>query len=402
MRLPALRHSARRGAATTEFALIVPVLVVILLFSMYLTELVRAKIKMQEFSRYVVWELTSYTLSDFAKADHDGAFTDANKEMMEEAVERYKDLDSVEPNATPGNLIARYADIAGTVENKEVPFIEAGLVLGNSGEGYASQVLGAVNGGANGLLNFWKFNTKGWVQSEVTMKFNNVILPTHYLDQGQGSFFKVNTFGGRNLASLGLKQRYSMYADPWNLEDGSDATLRARRAGAHRRGPDEYPHGLYQQVKRMGFLGARQSLEAQVATLGQYSDFFQDFSPEYLGTFVAAHNYGRSPSGAEATDWGRDCIGKDTGMLSYPPEAEGGLNNLYKFSQLDWPRPACFDTAPFRDQPYDRSQYIQIFKARGDHFMGCENAQATDPSAPTSDEGTRGDESKLNAIDCEF
>ena len=111
MRPPVLRHSSRRGAATTEFALIVPVLVVILMFSMYLTELVRAKIKMQEFSRYVVWELTSYTLSDFGKAQHDAAFTDAKQEMMDEAVERYKDLDSVEPEGRAGNLIARYTNV---------------------------------------------------------------------------------------------------------------------------------------------------------------------------------------------------------------------------------------------------------------------------------------------------
>ena len=33
--------------------------------------------------------------------------------------------------------------------------------------------------------------------------------------------------------------------------------------------------------------------------------------------------------------------------------------------------------------------------------MGCKNAQAADPSAPKSDEATRGDESKAYAIDCE-
>ena len=64
-----------------EFALIVPVLVMILLFSMYLTELVRAKLKLQEFSRYVVLEMTSYTLSDFANAKHEEAFADAQREI---------------------------------------------------------------------------------------------------------------------------------------------------------------------------------------------------------------------------------------------------------------------------------------------------------------------------------
>jgi len=401
MRLPALRHSARRGAATTEFALIVPVLVMILLFSMYLTELVRAKIKMQEFARYVVWEMTSYTLSDFAKANHDTAFTDAKREMMEEAVERYKDLDSVEPNAPAGNLIARYAEVQGTLENKEVPFIEGGLVLGNSNEGFASEVLGAVNGGANGLLGLWDFNKKGWVQSEVTMKYNNVILPTSYLDQGQGAFFKSNTFGGRDLGSLELKQRYSMYADPWNLEDGSDATIRGRRAGNHREGGgEEAAHGLYKQVNRMVFLGVGAKLKEKIGIIGDLQAFIQQITPAFLGTFVVSHNYTTNPSGPDEA-WARDCIGEGTGIRSYPEEAHGGLNNLDKFSQLDYPRPKCFDTAPFRDVPYNSPpQYMQIFQARGDFFMGCKNAQAEDPSAPTSASSTQGDKN-TNVVNCE-
>ncbi|WP_224360380.1 TadE/TadG family type IV pilus assembly protein [Hyalangium versicolor] len=403
MRPLAQRSDARRGAATVEFALIIPVLVMILMFSMYLTELVRAKLKLQEFARYTVWEMTSYTLSDFANAKHDEAFTDAQREMMEEAVERYKDLDSVESNAPPGNFVARYSEVQGTVHNKEVPFFEQGLVLGNDAGGLGSSVVGAVNAGANQLLgNVWDFNTKGWVQSEVSMKFNDVLIPQSYLDQGgQGGFFKVDPLGGKNIRSLALQSRFSMYADPWAMDDGADATIRGRRAGAHRSGPENMPHGLYKQVDRMVFLGLRSELEEAVGGIGQFRQFLQSFSPAFLGTFVVSHNYGPSPSGDSASTWGRECIGEDTGIESYPAQAEGGLNNLNKFSQIDWPRPTCFETAPFRDQPYDKSQYIQIFKARGDHFMGCKNAQATDPSAPKSDEGTKGDESKAYAIDCE-
>ena len=401
MSSPAQPRYARRGASTIEFALIVPLLVTILLFSMYLTELVRAKLKLQEFARYTVWEMTSYTLSDFARARHDDAFTDARREMMAEAVERYRDMDSVEPNALPGNFVARYSDVAGTVQNKEIPLFEAGLVLGNGGEGFAAGVAGAANVGANQLLGgVWDFNTKGWVEAETSMRFNDLLLPEHYLDEGGSGFFTVDTFGGQNLRSLELKSRFSMYADPWNLEDGSDATMRGRRAGAHRKGPRDTPHGLYQQVDRMVFLGVRDELEDRVSVIGDFRQFLQRITPAFLGAFVVSHNYGPSPGGADAAAWGRECIGEDTGIESYPREAEGGLNNLGRFSQIDWPRPMCFDTAPFRDQPYDRSHYIWLFKARGDHFMGCKNPQAEDPSAPTSAESTRGDVN-THVVNCE-
>ncbi len=400
MSSPAQPRYARRGTATVEFAIIVPVLVTILLFSMYLTELVRAKLKLQEFARYTVWEMTSYTLSDFAKAKHEDAFDDARREMMAEAVERYKDMDSVEPHAFPGNFVARYSDVEGTVENKEIPLFEAGLVLGNGGEGFASEVVSAANVGANQLLRGWEFNTRGWVEAETSMRFNNLLLPENYLDAGSGGFFQEDGFGGQSLRSLGLKARFSMYADPWNLEDGSDGTMRGRRAGSHRKGPQDMPHGLYQQVDRMVFLGVRDELEERVALIGDFRQFIQRVSPAFLGTFVVSHNYAPSPGGGDAASWGRQCIGEDTGIESYPPEAEGGLNNLGKFSQIDWPRPMCFDTAPFRDQPYDRSQYIKIFKSRGEHFMGCKNPQAEDPSAPTSAASTKGDKN-TNVVNCE-
>jgi Flp pilus assembly protein TadG len=402
MRPLAQRRYAWRGAATVEFALIVPVLVMILLFSMYLTELVRAKLKVQELARYVVFEMTSYTLSDFATAKHDEAFTDAKREALDEALERFKDMDSVEPNAPKGNFVARYSDVAATMQNKDIPLFEAGLVLGNDGNGFASKVVSAANVGANRLLSHWDFNTKGWVEADVSMNFNNVLIPQSYLDEGgSGGFFKVDPTGGKDLRSLALKSRFSMYADPWAMDDGADATIRGRRAGAHRKGPEDMPHGLYKQVSRMVFLGLSDDLNKAVGGIDQFRDFLANFAPAFLGTFVVSHNYGPSPGGGDAKDWGRECIGEDTGIEAYPPEAEGGLNNLNKFSQVDWPRPTCFDTAPFRDQPYDKSQYIQIFKARGDYFMGCKNAEAADPSAPKSDESTRGDESKANAIDCE-
>jgi hypothetical protein len=319
---------------------------------------------------------------------------------MEEAVDRYKDLDSVEPDAPRGTFVATYSDVTGTVQNKEVPLIEAGLVLGNNGEGYASQVVGEVNRGANHVLNFWKFNTKGWVEAEMSMKFNDVLIPREYLQREQGGFFKVDPFGGKSIRSLELKSRFSMYADAWNMEDGADATMRGRRAGAHRSGPTDMPHGLYKQVDRMVFLGVRSRLEDAVGGIGQFRQFLNNFAPDFLGTFVVSHNYGPSPGGDAAAQWGRECIGEDTGIESYPREAEGGLNNLGKFSRIDWPRPMCFDTAPFRDQPYDRSQYIQIFKARGEYFMGCKNPQAEDPSARLSAESTRGDKN-TNVVDCE-
>ncbi|MBZ4401371.1 pilus assembly protein [Myxococcus sp. XM-1-1-1] len=390
MRAPMSRKSFRRGAATVEFALSVPLLVMILMFSMYLTELVRAKLKLQEMARYAVWEMTSYSLSDFAKGNHDNAFEDARQEAHTELVERYKDMDSVEPNGTVGTFIARYGNVQGTITNKEIPFLESGMLGGpgstGEGGGLGAGVIGMLNSGAGSVLNMWGFNNKGWVESEVTMNFDNVIIPRSYLDEsGQGGFFKSDTFGGQDLASIPMRSRYSMYANGWNMPDGGDAVVRDRRAGNHRSGSD--PHGMHVQVGRMKFLGLTQALDGSV---GSVLSFLGSFLPNFFGTYVVARNYGIDPQQK----------GNCNGLTGYDSSASSGLHAMRDL--LDNDRPDCFDTAPFRDEmTYGDSNYIKLFMARGPHFMGCKKAMADDPSDPDANqEATKKDEQD-NKIRCE-
>ncbi|MCP3098574.1 pilus assembly protein [Myxococcus sp. K15C18031901] len=389
MSSPKIRQRSRRGAATVEFALSVPVLVMILMFSMYLTELVRAKLKLQEMARYAVWEMTSYTLSDFAKGNHDSAFEVARKETSDELIERFKDMDSVEPNAPLAGLIVRYSGVQGTITNKEIPFIESGMLPGSTSEGggFAGAILGAVNGGAGALLNTWGFNNKGWVESAVQMNFENVILPKSYLDEGTGpgGFFKSDTFGGQNLASIPLKAKYSMYANGWHMPDGGDAVVRDRRAGNHRSGSQ--PHGIYEQVGRMKFLGLGNVMSG--LGIGGVLDFLGSFLPNFFGTFVVARNYGIDPQQKS----------KCNGLTTYDATASSGLHAMRDL--LDHDRPDCFDTAPFRDEmSYEKSAYIQLFQARGPHFMGCKKAMADDPSDGTGPQEATSHDEQDDKIRC--
>jgi hypothetical protein len=405
MRRSALR--APRGAATVEFALVIPLLVIILMFSMYLAELVRVKIKLQEVVRYTAWEMTSYVLSDFANFNHDLAYTDASNETLAEARERYQDLNSVEDNAGNGTFVARFNNVQVNMQHKDITFFnptfDVGTDPGEDGP-YAQEALNAANVAPSALLESWGFNHKGWVRTDASMTFNTVLIPTSYLDSGPGAFFDVDTFGGRNIASLPLQARFSLYANGWNMTDGSDATMRDGRAGVHRGGSADQAHGLHRQVSQMTFLGLRGELN--MAALGiepVTADYlFPDDEPDFLGTFVVSHGYGANPS----DQWDRDCNGNG-GPDSYPSsgggedDARAGLNNLQRFSELDNERPRCFDTAPFRDHhEVDKSLSIRIFKARGEYFMGCKKPQADDPSSPNSAAATQGDE-LANVADCE-
>lgn len=388
------RHHPR-GAATVEFALTVPILVMILLFSMYLTELLRAKLKLQEMARYAVWEMTSYALSDFANGHHDIAFEDAKKEAEPEWLGRYRDLDAVEPNGRTQNLIARYNNVTGTITNREIDFLESGMLGDPStseGGGLAGEILNPINNGAEWMLGQWGFNNTGWVESEVQMDFDNIILPRNYLDENsRGGFFQTDTFGGQSLASLRLRSRYSMYANGWNMPDGGDAIVRSRRAGQHREGDLNQPHGLYRQVDRMVFLGFTGALEG--LGIGEILDKVALVLPNFLGTFVVSRNYGLESQKSECS-----------GLSNYDATASSGLHVMHRddFELVDHDRPDCFDTAPFRDEmTYGDSNYIKVFNARGEFYMGCKRAMADDPSAPPGNQDATADDEQDDKIACD-
>lgn len=374
----ARQKASRRGAATVEFALVVPLLVSILMFSMYLADIVRAKLKLQEASRYIAWEMTSYTLSDYATADHDQAFTTALNATVSEARERYKDFDSIEPNVQFGFMLR--ADPAEVdIQDQVVAGVDLSRVFPSGGTG--DEVAQATGKTINFFLDRFKFNTKGQVQVEVTSRLTNRLLPRQYLQKEQGGFFAVDNWGGRDLNDMQVKNRFTLIANGWQLPDGADARVKPRRAGVH---DGDTQHGLFLQVDRMKFLGVGSYMD-QVG-LDQLADVATFIFPDFLGPFVVSHNY-----------WPGDAQGCSKDKHG----AYAGLNNLDNYPGLDDDKQRCFDTVPFRDtQAYDDSLYRSIFMARGENFMGCKNAQADMPNTPKADPKTSKDKNKKK-ITCE-
>lgn len=375
-----LRRNRRRdrGAATVEFALIVPLLITMLMFSMFLTEIVRVKLKVQEASRYVAWEYTSYILNDYSEKNHQGRWDLATTEILDEAAERFKDLDSVEDNAGHG-MVFDFEGLQITTEDQQVPFLQDQIPGLNGGEGIpgASSVLNAFNGGISGLLGAWGFNSNGQVQASVQITAKNKYLPQNYLNGGDG-FFTVDQWGGSDLSALNMNSRLTLVANAWNLVDGADAVHRLdqRSTGKHDGWIDDEQHGMHMQVDRMAFMGLKQLIEGVLGGLGDTLQRLLPVNP--LATYLVSHNYmkGTRPET-------RNCgLGRHQGAEN----GESGLVNQEADPSniLDQGPQRCFDTSPFRDtHAYDQSHYRNIFQARGEWFMGCRNAMADDPTKPT-------------------
>ena len=396
-RLPWKRLS--RGAAITEFALVAPLLVTLLLFSMYFTEIIRAKLKLQEASRYVAFEMTSYTLTDYGSSApdrHRKAFDLAKGKVAQDALDRFKDLDSVDDRPA-GNFVVGYQDVRVRVDEQQVALAESpvsnALPVGGP---IAQGIANAINGGSNWFFNRFGFNTRGQVQVELTGTIESRYLPRNFLnDRG---FFSVDQWGGSNLQSMRLRNRFTLIATGWHLPDGSDAVMTkdgndgGPRAGLHGGGSD---HGLYLQTKRMVNLGVTNDLSA-IPGFDLVMNVLSFVGPNpFDSTFVVAHNYGLASGGD------RGCNSDPGHDFDTQHQARGGMNNLLERSSLDHDRRKCYDTAPFRDQTsYQDSHYASIFRARGPYFMGCENPEADDPTEVGRPSSTRGD--KNNKVkECE-
>jgi hypothetical protein len=391
------RHAAR-GAATVEFALVVPLLITMVMFSMLFFEVARAKLKLQEAARYITWEMTSYALTDFGNEGsvgsgdanhHDRAFELAREEAIAEATERYRDLDSIEDEAR-FSFIADYSGITFQVENLEAPTLNSPFEPEGSGpEGFVERVLATLNGGLARVLGFWGFNPKAKAQGTVTARMHNRLFGRRYLNDG---FFSVDHWGGRDLGNLPMSNRHTLLASGWHLPDGNDHTVDSRRAGYHNgdRG------GMHIQVSKMKFLGAAQFLEnGFLGNIKNLSEMILPI-PAFTGSFVMAHNYGDPDNLGDP----RNC--HDSTDARHP--AKGGLANLDRPGWgLDEERGydnddlRCFDTAPFRDtHAFNDALNVQVFRSRGPWFMGCRNAQADDPTFDSANAGARPDSTRTD------
>jgi hypothetical protein len=372
MRANVKMRGRKRGQAMLEFALVVPLFVTLLLFSLFFTEEVRGLLKLQEAARYAAWEMTSYTLTDFGKGDNDHAFDIAQGEVTTETQDRFKDLDSVEDNQ-PFTMFADFDKPTVKIENETINFVDSPI----GGGGALGGILGGVSNSINFVLNQWGFNSKGKVKVTVNSAIHNKIVGQHFFDTGTGApKFSVDQWGGHSINNLPFTNSFSLVATGWDLPDGGNANATQGKAGRHgdkKGGGDD--SGLWTEVNRMVFLGLKNKFE-QVPGVQSLGNVLGFFLPAFVGTFVVDHSY------VPSTDNG------DCSRPTHP--AIKGTNNLDDthngYPGLDFDKERCYDTAPFQDtaglgsNSSSVGEYIQIFNARGDNFMGCKNSQADDPN----------------------
>jgi hypothetical protein len=340
------------GQTTTEFALVVPMLILMVLYGLYFTELVRAKLKLQEASRFLAWEMSSHPLDDFATANHDQAFERARQSVSKEAVARYRDLDSVDERPL-GGWVVGYRDFGATIANLEAPVFDRRLPEPPT-NAFIAPILAVLNRPASATYAAFKLNPRGRIEAEVSLQLDNRLLPRSVL--------------GRAL-DFRLTHRFTVLASGWQLADGSDADLGR-------------PSGLQAQVHRMHLLGAPSLLNPSTVT-SAVRKLIGDAVPDPIhNAYVVSHNY-FAPTDPARVERGCDQDPKHDAPwgMSNLDRADGPRLDNEEDGRAGTGRRKCYDTAPFRDTSrYAESLYRRLYLRRGPYFMGCKKAQADNPA----------------------
>ena len=336
--------SKKHGSSMVEFAIIAPVIMSIIAWSIYFSDLLYVKLKNQEAARYVAWEFTAFSLSDYENSQHRSAFNNAKKEIVKEAQEKYKNLNSTNTGAPAKLLSFKYTFNKPFVGN--VPAMGLAAIAGNNVANHnvmnalagnnafgginPSNMMSSLTGTISNFLSHWKFNSNG--KAFVTSSTR----PGRAQQPGNLWEFVLDLLG-----ISGVKETITLIADPWVLMDGKDVHL----PGGYEKGKTNSP--FFKQVKRIAFLG----LNAQIIDpINNVTSIFLGKNTEAFVTKLVSLNYKNESSGkVDLSDESK--LKTHQGVIKY-------------------------DTAPLENSNNkNNSLYYQTLNQRGKHYMGCKDEQ---------------------------
>lgn len=262
------------GQSLTEFAIMVPIIVLVLWFSIYFSEIIQVRLKLQEAARFAAWEFTAYPMHDYDQGTG-SRFDEVEEEITELTLDIYEDLDSSdqehyregahdrntflatgweirrvriredEPPDLTGDWMAELGlDILLTIEG----WIESLFI--DEPNTYASGPVVWMTRNVSNIDHEWGFNDEGWVHVEVQARVHNLMVPR--------SFRRITSLEYDSArwvrSSVRLEEHSALLVDSWRLNDGRDV----------RHGDES--GGYFDQVNRI-FLLDRGRASAAIAAM---------------------------------------------------------------------------------------------------------------------------------------
>jgi hypothetical protein len=336
-----LRHSRglwarQEGAAATEFALLTVVLVPTMFYAIYFYELSVAKMKAQEASRYLVWELAAAGLSDWKDGHHQDKFDALQKELLQEVQDRWgDDQQSATPTLFPTAPDAKPMTLEVSIPQDQVDLqsVDAEVWDASVANGVST---GALGKGVDWLFRQMNFNTKGKLVGSLKFHIKNKLTGKALLL----GYYKEKKFLADEL-DLSVKQ--SLIADQWDLKDGSDVVANGQQNDC---GKFDYCY----QVNRMQLLGIGSELNSVMSVA------------DTILSVVGFHDPLRGVVASKA--------------LSDPSVPVDSSHNLQVADPPDHSSLRKHYTNVFRDNfTNNTSPYQKVYQRLGKYYLGCPQPQ---------------------------
>lgn len=378
------------GQALTEFALVVPSILLVITFSIWFTELVQIKLKVTEAARFAAWEATAYQQHDYKEGP--GALTKLANKMAtgvaKDATSRYADMDSTttalgatrffaaqwtppvvfavstQEEVVPGGSMVNFIfgtvmtvlDFIMTLTYKSVNPVDMSLMAFGKGKAgaRADQTFGAPE---------WGFNRNGLVRSTAMTMVTN-------------SWFKYGVAGLMPDFYVMFTEEHSVLSDSWRLGNGSDAWGDDKRPGVTGGGGGGN-EAYWKQVDRIYLSGkaGKKALEGWVNT--------------FKGMMMAALGATMLPRKAPNLNLNKDFVQATVVSKAYDSVA-GGKATI----KQDQPASYQYDTAPVCASCSggdNLKNYGATLKQRGEYFMGCREMMKLGCTDTTSQDNPFGD-----------
>lgn len=377
----------RRGSAMVEFAVMAPLTVLVVYFTMFLNDLTIFRIQAQGATRMMVFGVADRMGSDYTRAPVDdnlqsgpGSYTmsPVRRETRDLVASVYGDFQAAtmdDAGMNPyeaGVMTAQIKSI--TLTQEDVPDFP-GQINQEGLEGEASSMsgfmsfLGNLGAFMDNTYHRAGFNTNGMSRVSVRIQVKNRLLP--------GTF--ANTVGEMDIVPPGfgegitITEELAMVTDSWKLEDGRNVWGKGNGDIENFSGTPGFGEDAewYQQSP----------FHRQVGRM-----WFATYPPGRLVSDTVGGGIWGSVAG-EAAQWILDKVpgqpfSPRVVSFAYKDRQEDGMVDLYGLSgasTYEDDTVTKFYTAPMEDDPGDPSDspYQTTFKARGPYFMGCPDVETS-------------------------
>lgn len=358
--------------------MLLPIIVVLTYGTLYLVDIVRARLANHQSARYTAFALAHTALHDYKD---DGFEIPANIPFIGGMFGRLGDASGAVVREAQTTQLARQRDESETIMTLEQRSVSItydkvnhfpkatviDLASAAGAGGTATFIIGLIGDILNYMLQAgtWRmgYNSAPLAQAESTMR---VTLPS-------SSWFRFASRGRQTLrTSFSFQDQVALIADPWALDDGRDV-----RGGGYIgfENPDQTSEisRMQTQVNRL-YLGQGFFFNSSSSTGRAIQDGFDAFA-DALGFVLAGDDLG-SPLKARVSMYNYQSDNRftnkvDRGRTDF--EKNTGARRLYDEEVH------VFDTTHMADDPSadDRGENIDVFKLRGKYFMGCKSAQST-------------------------